>query len=85
MNKLGAAVSCFALSAVFAWISSSSTASALNARSHATSYGLALMLKQPPQDNGIAGFTLFAAFAMLLIGAGCLIAAMFPRKRRLSE
>lgn len=81
MNRLTAAISCFALSACFAWISNCASSSALNARSHATQSGLILMLKQPPTDSGIAGFSMFAAVAMLLVGVGCLVASTLPRKK----
>jgi hypothetical protein len=82
MTKLTAAICCFALSGLFAWISSTSTASALSARAHATQSGFILMLKQPTPDYGIAGFSMFAAVAMLVLGVGCLIACMFPRKAK---
>jgi hypothetical protein len=82
MTKLAAAICCFALSWLFAWVSSTSTASALSARAHATQSGFVLLLKQPTPDYGIAGFSMFAAVAMLVIGVGCLVACMFTGKPR---
>jgi predicted lipid-binding transport protein (Tim44 family) len=82
MTRLTAAVCCFALSGFFAWVSGSVSSAALNARAHATSTGAFLMVQQPVSDNGLAGFAMFASILMLLIGIGCLIASMLPRKSR---
>ena len=38
------------------------------------------MMQQPVSDMGLASFALFASILMLLIGLGCLIAAMFQKK-----
>lgn len=81
MTKLAASICCFALSCLFAWISSTSTASTLSARAHATQAGFVLMLRQPTADHGIAAFAMFAAVAMLAIGIGCLIVAVLSARR----
>jgi TRAP-type C4-dicarboxylate transport system permease small subunit len=79
MTRLTAAICCFGLSGLFAWISGSTSSAALNARAHATETGALLMMQHPVRDNGLAGFAMFASILMLIIG-GCLMAATLWRK-----
>ena len=80
MTRLTASICCFGLSALFAWISGSASSAALKARAHATYAGAALMMRQPMPNTGLADFAMLASILMLIIGVGCLIAAMLGRK-----
>ena len=37
-------------------------------------------MRQLVSDAGVADFAMFTAIAMLLIGVGCLVASMLPKK-----
>lgn len=82
VTRLTAAICCFGLSALFAWISGSVSSAALNARARVTDYGFVLMQNHPVADNGLARFAMLASILMLLIGIGCLIASMFRKKAK---
>jgi hypothetical protein len=68
MNKLTTGVCCFALSAVFAWVSASLASSAAAARAQATTVGAYLMMQHPSSDNGIAIVATTASVLMLVVG-----------------
>lgn len=76
MTRLTAAICCFGLSGLFAWISSSASSAALNARARATDFGAILMMREPVTDNGLARYAMFASILMLLIGVGLIAATL---------
>lgn len=81
MNKLTAGVCCFALSAIFAWVSASIASNAAAARLHATTVGAYLTMQHPTSDNGIAIVATVAAILMLIVGLICVIAGLRPSAR----
>jgi len=81
MNKLTAGICCFALSALFAWVSASIASSAASARAHATTVGAYLMMQNPSSDNGIAIVATVATVVMLIVGLFCIIAGLRSARR----